>query len=155
MADLENFVSRENSWTLTSLVASGASEPAYPTMFHFSAGGKKGDESFEGENLLINDTAAYRAFYEELSAELKLKFDMDSDHQKYHGATSSNIFARRYSAGKECKNNILLRTAWSACLWDSRRIAIAKTIADVMNKHFNSGNEIIYDANLKVKKIGY
>lgn len=155
MNELENLTSREGSWTLTSLVASGILEPEYPTQFHFSAGGKKGDESFEGDNLLVQDMATYRAFYEDLSAELKTKFNLDSDHQKYHGATSSNIFARRYSAGKECKNNILLRTAWSACLWDSNRISIAKTIADAINKHLNSGNEIAYDAELKVKRLGY
>ena len=41
MEDLERLTSREGSWTLTTLVASGANEPSYPTIFHFSNGGPK------------------------------------------------------------------------------------------------------------------
>ena len=44
MEDLERLTSRSGSWTITPLVASGANEPTYPTIFHFSAGGAKGDE---------------------------------------------------------------------------------------------------------------
>ena len=44
MKDLERLTSRKDSWTLTPMVASGANEPSYPTVFHFSIGGAKGDE---------------------------------------------------------------------------------------------------------------
>ena len=155
MEDLERMTSREGSWTLTPLVASGANEPAYPTIFHFSAGGAKGDERFEGDNLIVQDMVAYKSFYEDLSAELESKFDMGSDHQRYHNVSSPNVFARRYSEGKGCKNNIVLRIAWSACLWDSRRIAIAKTIADALNRHFENDATKEYDKDLKLKKSGY
>ena len=155
MEDLEALTARDGSWTLTPLVASGANEPTYPTIFHFSAGGAKGDESFEGENLIVSDTAAYRAFYEDLSAKLLEQFDMESDHQRYHNCTSKNLFARQYSQGKGSKNNIILRIAWSACLWDSRRIAIAKTIADTLNSHFEADIQKAYTADLKTKKSGY
>lgn len=155
MEDLERLTSREDSWTLTPLVASGANEPAYPTIFHFSAGGAKGDERFEGENLIVQDMAAYKAFYDDLSKELEVKFAMPSDHQRYHNLTSPNLFARRFNEGQGCKNNIVLRIAWSACLWDSRRIAIAKTIADAANRHFDGDVVKEYDSELKIKKSGY
>lgn len=155
MDDLEQLVSREGSWTLTPLVASGVSEPEYPTIFHFSAGGVKGDERFEGENLVVDDMEAYHAFYDDLTTELKAKFNMDSDHQRYHSGSNSKLFARKYSEGKGCKNNIILRIAWSACLWDSRRIAMAKTIADALNRHFENDTPKEYDAELKIKKCGY
>ena len=154
MEDLENLTSREGSWTLTPLVASGANEPAYPTTFHFSAGGAKGDESFEGENLIVEDMSAYKKFYDELSAELESKFAMTSDHQRYHNVTTPNLFARKFSEGRGSKNNIILRIAWSACLWDSRRIAIAKTIADSLNRHFE-GIHKEYNTDLKAKQCGY
>ena len=83
------------------------------------------------------------------------KFDMDSDHQRYHATSSPNHFARKYRDGMGSKNNIVLRIAWSACLWDSRRIAIAKTIADTLNAHFESDVEKKYAPELKIKKIGY
>lgn len=155
MEDLEKLTSREGSWTLTILAASGALEPAYPTMFHFSAGGAKGDECFEGDNLIVRDMVAYRAFYENLSEELKTNFDMASDHQRYHSVTSSKMFARKFNEGLGCKNNIVLRVAWSACLWDSRRIAIAKTIAEALNRHFENDVMKEYNPELRQKKSGY
>ena len=155
MEDLERLTSREGSWTLTALVASGANEPTYPTIFHFSAGGTKGDERFEGENLVVKDMAAYRAFYEDVTAELSEKYEMASDHQRYHNVSSPNLLVRKFQEGKGSRNNIILRIAWSACLWDSRRIAIAKTLADAINKHFESDKVKEYDPELKVKKSGY
>lgn len=154
MEDLEKLTSREGSWTLTILAASGANEPTYPTVFHFSAGGAKGDEQFEGDNLIVKDMQAYRSFYGDVAAVLEKEFNMTSDHQRYHSVTSPDIFARKYE-GEGCDNNIVLRVAWSACLWDSRRIAIAKTIADVLNKHFESDVVKEYAPELTGKAIGY
>lgn len=155
MDDLERLTSRTGSWTLTTLVASGANEPTYPTIFHFSAGGAKGDERFEGENLIVDDMASYKRFYQELTQELETRFDMKSDHQRYHNLTTPTLFARQYTEGRGSKNNIVLRVAWSACLWDMRRIDIAKTIADALNRHFVRENSIEYNPELKVKKSGY
>ena len=155
MEDLERLTSRKGSWTLTPLVASGANEPTYPTIFHFSAGGAKGDERFEGENLVVKDMSKYKAFYDDVTAELAEEFAMTSDHQRYHNVSTPNLFARKFEQGKGCENNIILRIAWSACLWDSRRIAIAKTLADVLNSHFESEVVKEYSPELKVKKSGY
>ena len=155
MEDLERLTSREGSWTLTPLVASGANEPTYPTVFHFSAGGTKGDESFEGENLVVEDMLKYRSFYENLSSILNEKFAMTSDHQLYHNVTTPNLFARKYEEGKGSRNNIILRIAWSACLWDSRRIAIAQTIAESLSLHFDNNREVGTSPALKQKSSGY
>ena len=80
---------------------------------------------------------------------------MASDHQRYHNVSSPNLLVRKFQEGKGSRNNIILRIAWSACLWDSRRIAIAKTLADAINKHFESDKVKEYDPELKVKKSGY
>lgn len=155
MEDLERLTSREGSWTVTPLVASGANEPAYPTIFHFSVGGAKGDESLKGENLVVEDLEAYRIFYGDITSELNDKFSMASDHQRYHNVSMPNLFARKFAEGKGSRNNIILRIAWSACLWDSRRIDIAKTIADALNRHFENEMSKLYFADLKIKKFGY
>lgn len=155
MDDLEQLTSRKGSWTVTPLVASGANEPTYPTIFHFSVGGVKGDESLKGENLVVEDLEAYRIFYGDITSELNDKFSMASDHQRYHNVSMPNLFARKFAEGKGSRNNIILRIAWSACLWDSRRIAIAKTIADALNRHFENEMSKLYFADLKIKKFGY
>ena len=61
---------------------------------------------------------------------------------------------RKFSEGKGSTNNIVLRVAWSACLWDMRRIEIAKTIADALNRHIVGGVKE-YAPDLKTKKCGY
>lgn len=155
MEDLERLTSRKDSWTLTPMVASGTNEPSYPTVFHFSIGGAKGDERFEGENLMVKDLAAYRSFYDDITRELERKYAMASDHQRYHNTSSPNIFARKYEQGKGSENNIILRIAWSACLWDSRRIAIAKTLADALNRHFEKDVVKEYAPDLKSPERGY
>lgn len=155
MEDLESLTTRDGAWTLSTLVASGANEPAYPTIFHFSAGGKKGDESFEGDNLVVKDIETYRNLYEDLSLSLEEEFDMKSDHQRYHDCSNPNWFTRKYEEGKGTENNIILRIAWRACLWDPRRIKIAKVIADKLNRHLGSGITTEYDPDLNVKKSGY
>ena len=155
MEDLERLTSRKDSWTLTPMVASGANEPSYPTVFHFSIGGAKGDERFEGENLMVKDLAAYRSFYDDITRELERKYAMASDHQRYHNTSSPNIFARKYEQGKGSENNIILRIAWSACLWDSRRISIAKTLADALNRHFEKDVVKEYAPDLKSPERGY
>ena len=98
---------------------------------------------------------AYRAFYEDVTSVLEKNFGLSSDHQRYHNVTSANVFARKYEKGKGSENNIILRIAWSACLWDSRRIAIAKTIADALNKHFENDVTKELNSELKIKKSGY
>jgi voltage-gated potassium channel len=64
-----------------------------------------------------------------------------------------NLYVRKLKNGS--RNNIILRTAWSACLWDMRRIAIAKTIADALNRHFENDVEKTCSLDLKEKKSGY
>ena len=155
MEDIEQLTSREGSWTLTVMVASGANEPTYPTAFHYSAGGAQGDERFEGETLFVKDMAAYRAFYEDISAVIKEKYDLDSDHQRYHNCVNPNIYLRKFEEGKGCENNIVLRVAWSACLWDSRRMAFAQTMAETINRHFESDLQKECAPELKSKKNGY
>ena len=155
MEDIEQLTAREGSWTLTIMVASGANEPTYPTIFHYSAGGAMGDERFEGEDLFVKDMAAYRAFYEEASAKMMEEFGLDSDHQRYHTCTNKNIYLRKFEECKGCDNNIVLRVAWSACLWDSRRMAIAKSLADTINRHFESDIQKDLAPELKAKKNGY
>ena len=97
----------------------------------------------------------YRSFYEDLSSVLNEKFAMTSDHQRYHNLTTPNLFACKYEDGKGSRNNIILRVAWSACLWDSRRITIAQTIVEALSRHFDKGCEVGISPDLKQKRAGY
>jgi voltage-gated potassium channel len=89
-----------------------------------------------------------------VSGLLEREFDLTSDHQRYHDV-AANAFMRKFEKGRGAENNIVLRVAWSACLWDSRHMAIAKTMADSLNNYFE--NDIVkeYAPDLKIVKCGY
>ena len=80
---------------------------------------------------------------------------MASDHQRYHNTSIKRLFARQYTEGRGSKNNIILRIAWSASMWDMRRILIAKTLADAFNRHFERDPDKGYHPVLKKKMSGY
>lgn len=130
-ADLSRLMDREGAWGLTILVASGANEPEYDTSFHFSTGNAKGDETVGGEKSLIRDTTTFNRFYNDLSATLKDEYGYTSDHDRYHNTSGAKLWPRRIELRPDC-NNIMLRIAWKAMLWDGRRLQIAHTIAEAI-----------------------
>jgi hypothetical protein len=66
------------------------------------------------------------------------------------------LFSRKFKEGRGCKNNIIVRFAWSVCLWDMRRIELARTIAEILTKHFiQEQSNISYDETLINKVVGF
>lgn len=149
--DLRKLTDRPDAWTLTFLIASGGNEPEYPTQIHFTTGTKKGDESI-GD--LIADKETFRKFYDDLAAHLKENFGLEIDNGRYHDSTNPRIFWRKKGMA-DGRNNIIVRMAWSAALWDPRRIAFAREMAETINRDLLGlpGNPEVPE--LKEKKIGY
>ncbi len=133
-------------------MASGALEPEYPEHLHFGAGGKKGDETLDAENLLISDKETYRKIYNEISAAVKEEFDLTTEHQRRYDTSNPRMVLREINAPEA--NHIVLRIEWHKILWDERRILLAKTIARVLKKEIE-GRELDPPAALKTKDIGY
>jgi voltage-gated potassium channel len=153
LGDIETLSAKEGSWVVTLLPASGANEPELPSQIHISYGGKKGDESLDAPGVLINDKDCAKAIFKEIEDMLDVKFGIQSDRQ-YHDTSNPNIFLRKLS-NIDSINGIIFRIAWSCMYWDSRRIQIAQSMAEIIKKHVEpeAGNEI--DPELKVKGIAY
>lgn len=151
-SDLEKLASRPGAWTLTLLTASGALEPEYPEQLHFGVGGKRGDETLNGENLLISDKETYQRLFKEMSKVMKEEFDIDTEHQRRYDTSNKNMILRKINAPKA--NHIVLRIEWHKLLWDERRILLATNIARVM-KNIIEGEELNPPASLKIKAIGF
>ncbi len=151
-ADLEKLASRPGAWTLTLLVSSGALEPEYPEHLHFSAGGKKGDETLDGDNLLISDKETYRQIYAEMSRVMKDELGLVCEHQRRHDTSNKRNILRQINAPEA--NHIVLRIEWHKVLWDERRMVLASNIARVM-KRIVEGAELNPHPSLKKKDIGY
>lgn len=151
-ADLEKLASRQGAWTLTLLVSSGALEPEYPEHLHFGAGGKKGHENLEDDNLLIQDKATYTRIYEEISTVVKREFGLHTEHQRRYDTSNKRIILREINTPEA--NHIVLRIEWDKLLWDGRRILLATEIARALKKVIE-GKELVPPDVLRKKDIGY
>lgn len=151
-ADLERLVSRPGSWSFTLIAASGALEPEYPEHLHFGVGGKRGDETFEGEDLLVKDMETYRELYDDISRAVKEEMDLVTDHQRRYDTSNKRMVQRQINAPGA--NHVVLRLEWDKILWDPRRIALAVSLARSMKKVIE-GKELDPPPSLKVKDIGY
>lgn len=150
--DLERLASRPGAWTLTLLVASGALEPEYPEHLHFGAGGKKGDETLNAENLLIKDKETYQELYDEMSRVMHTELQLTCEHQRRYDTSNKRIILREISAPEA--NHIVLRIEWNKILWDENRMVLGATIARVMKKIIE-GAELDPPEVIKKKDIGF
>ena len=151
MADLNRLVDNEEKWVFTILAASGGSEPAYPTQFHFAYGAKKGDETYDDPNITLNDIPSFDALYKEFAALLETDYSLSADRQRYHTNANAAYFARHL---EHKVNAVALRVAWSVTARDTRAIQIAQTLAQTINRNINhTDNPDVPE--LKVKAIGY
>lgn len=149
--DLEMLLARPGAWSLTYMIASGANEPEYPTQVHFGTGNPKGVTT-TGD--LITDKPRFEEFVADVAPTLEEKFGVKSDTGKYHASHSPKINLRllhRVQPG----NDIIMRIAWSAALWDTNRVAIAQTLADAINRKILGLPGNPDDPSLKTKVIGY
>lgn len=153
IADIERLSQREGSWVVTYLPASGCNEPELPTQIHLSYGGKKDDPSLDAPTVFIKDKEMADAMFTDIEDTLEKEFSIFTDRQ-YHDTTSPKLFMRKLK-NLDSVNGLIIRMAWSCTYWDSRRILLAKTIADIINKHVNPELGEYIDPELKQKGIGY
>ena len=154
MEDIEKLSAREGSWVVTLLAASGANEPEMDSQIHLTFGGKKGDPSLDAPTVLIHDKETAKAMFGEIEHTLESEYGIKTDRQKYHDSASPNLYMRKLS-NTESVNGLIIRLAWSCMYWDSRRIKIAQSMAEIIKKYVEpeACNEL--DPELKTKGIAY
>ena len=156
MEDLNRLTAREDAWAIALLPASGANEPSYPTQIHFVAGGKSGIEDIFANSPTLINKAMFKGLYDDAAEVFANEFNLGTDFQRYHGDSSG--FEKLYTNKLDRTaplNSFTMRIAWSVTLWDSRRIAFAKKLAELFAKHIEGRAELEIDPDLKVTKSGY
>lgn len=153
-ADLEKLMDRHDAWSFDIFPASGAQELEYDTKFHFGIGNGKGDEAFEGDDILVRDIETYKKFFFAFSEIMEQKFGLLSDTGRYH-STSIKTMWRRVLRIPPDANAVVLRIAWSTLLWNDKRLLIAKTIADCINEYILGKKDVPVPESMKLKEIGY
>lgn len=152
--DLKYLLNRKNAWSFDILAASGALENAFDTEFHFGIGNAKGEESFDGIDIFIKDKERFKDFYYHFSDVMKERFGIETDIGKYHSYANPKMWPRIVELEKSV-NSVMLRVAWSAMLWNDKRLLIAKTIADCINEYILDKKDIPVPSSLKTKDIGF
>ena len=152
MSDVNSVAAGADSWIITLLPSSGASEPEFPTQFHIEYGGEKGDETFGSNDPFVKDIAkadkVFRAIEEAMDS-----YGKKTDRQRYYDTSSPDIYLRKLDNASQV-NGFVLRIAWSVFLWDARKIQIAQTLAQVLKQEIE-GSELPECPDLKIKDIGY
>lgn len=156
MADLNHLTSREDSWVITMLASCGGNEPAYPAKVEFTAGGDKGNESLEQEDLTVQDLARFKALVDDAAVRLQSEFGLESAFQRYHGIglNGHKLYTRKLANAANI-NSFSLLVGWSVSFWDSRRTAVAKCLAELIAKHIEGRTELNLSPELKRKNCGY
>lgn len=153
MDDMNRLCDLQDKWVINVMAASGAAEPNYPTQVHFGYGGKKGDETYDDPNIMLNDVPLFEAFYNDAKTMLKERYGLESDKQLYHNNSNSAHYYRHLNV----KPNVInLRVAWAVTCWDMRAIALARDLALLIRRYIEpERNDHPLCAELKVKDIAY
>ena len=156
MEDLNRLTDREDAWVVSLLPASGANEPSYPTQIHFVAGGKSGIEDIFANSPTLIDKELFKGLFDDAEETFAGEFGLGTDFQRYHGdsVNADRLFTNKLATAATL-NSFTIRIAWSVSLWDSRRIAIAKKLAELLAKHIEGRAELELNPDLKVTKSGY
>lgn len=153
MDDMNSVTADAGNWVITLLPSSGANEPEFPTQLHIEYGGKKGEDGFDGADLLVKDIEKADKLFCELEETMDCRYGIKTDRQRYHDTSSLNIFQRKLKNAAQT-NGFVLRIAWSVFLWNAQKIDIAKTLAQVLKQQIE-GMDLPDCPDLKVKDIGY
>lgn len=132
-ADLQRLMAHSGAWSFTILAASGANEPEYDTQVHFGIGGAKGDEATHIPTSSIVDTERYKSLFTAFSETLQRKFGLSADQGRYHNTAHPKIWFRQMQLPADA-NHVVMRFAWSIMLWSNDRLAVAKALADEINR---------------------
>lgn len=152
--DIKTMERSDKNWVIFMLSASGAEEPEYPTQIHWLHGAKRGDASYNDPNITVKDSATYHAMITDACAMLSDKYQLESDQQQYHTASSKMYIGRHVQVEGKETNAFTLRMAFSVTVWNDKRISIAHDLAAVMRQNF-CGSTIEESAAWKEKGIGY
>lgn len=94
----------------------------------------------------------FHRFYEDFTKELETHYGFKSDHNLYYTIKSPRLYAHKLPAEVSVLG---LRIAWAVTAWSTQNIAIAKLLADYINRYFCGIEAPIYPATLSEKRIGF
>lgn len=151
--DLAGLLRRSGAWSFTILASSGTREQEYDTSLHIGIGGARGDGSAAPQGAVVRDEAVFSALARAMSSDLLRDFGLHTDLGRYHDTSQPELWPRSFDEGRRA-DNVVLRLAWSAMLWNSRRLLLARTIAAAICRAV-LGEELPDSADLHRRGFGF
>ena len=128
--DIRQFASREGSWVIPILEATGPRSRAQ--QIHFCYNTHKKDESYDDPDALISDYEAFDKAYVRMEEIMDQKFNYKCDKNLWYGIQKDKNIGYHVNAA----NCFTLRVEAYLWIFNSGYLDVAKTIADVFNEAF-------------------
>lgn len=126
LEDINHFASRENSWVIPVLEATGPK--SRPEQIHFCYNSTKGDTSYNDPKSKVTDFVTFDKLYQALSVAMEDNYGYKSDKNMWYAISKSNV-AHYINA-----NNVFtLRVEAFVWIFDNRFLEITKCIADTLH----------------------
>jgi voltage-gated potassium channel len=126
LEDINHFASRENSWVIPILAATGPK--SRPHQIHFCYNPTKGDTSYDNPNSKVTDFVTFDKLYQSLSTELDNRYGYKSDKNIWYAVNKQNV-AHYIKAD----NIFTMRVEAFVWLFDNRFLETTKCIADTFH----------------------
>lgn len=125
----------EDGWAILPLEASGPR--SRPHQLHFCFNTEKGNEEYNDPNSFLKDYATFENMYQDMTETVGNLYNLKTDKNKYYKVSEKTNIARLLKA----QNTFTLRLEAYTYIQNQSRVALATTIADVFNKHFDPNVE--------------
>jgi len=127
--DINRLSADPDSWVIPMAFCCGPKTREH-TM-HICYSPVKGDEGYDSLGITFEKKAEFDTFANDLFKEMEERFSMKSDKNKYYVANSKNL-----AHFINCRNSFSLRFECREIYFPADKIAKMKTVADVLNSHF-------------------
>ncbi len=123
--DINRLTSRENSWMIPMLAATGLKDR--PTDLHFCYATKKHDHSYDDPLCTISNTEAFEMMYQQMESTVNTKFGLHCDKNDWYVVKAKENIARHVN----CQNSFTLRVECRSFVFSASYLDLAKSIAEV------------------------
>ena len=125
----------EGGWAILPLEAAGPR--SRPHQLHFCFNTEKENEEYNDPNSFLKDYDTFEKMYQDMTAVVDSLYGLHTDKNKYYKVSEKTNIARLLKA----ENTFTLRVEAYTYIQNESRLALVKTIAEIFNKHFESGVE--------------
>jgi len=134
MEDINKLSSEEDSWVIPMCFCTGPKSREHS--FHLCYSPEKYDHGYTNPGIILSNTETFEKFAVQFSETIESNYNLKTDKNDYYVTSKNNILHYLH-----CNNGFALRIECRDIYFPADKIAKFKTIADLINKYFGTGEE--------------